>query len=740
MRRTPSNKFFGRDKDLEKIHEKLKQGDVAIAAFYTTISGMGGIGKTELALQYATRKQADYPGGVCWVDVGGGDMGIKICSFAREGLKMRVPEEGELSDRVGYCWQNWGREGDVLLVLDDVVAYDAIAPYLPPVGSRFKVLVTTRSQDLDPKRFKEVGLLVLDEATSLEVLRSFLQDREGGRIDDDLEAAKGLCQWLGYLPLGLELVGQYLRTHQDLSLQEMHARLEKQRLEEGALKDKITAVFELSWQELDEDEQELACLLGLFAPAPIPWEFVEGCFPDRDKVQLETIRDEILCGLSLLEREGKGVYKLHQLTREFLQYKLKRSPWCDRPKQGFWQRLRARFKTPCSKSDELKRKCVRVMVEVAKDMPETPTLEHIEQFSILILHWEEVIANLCNWIENEDLILPFLGLGGYYKGQGLYKKAESWQKQSLSICRDRLGEDHPDVASSLNNLAGLYSSQGRYEEAEPLYSQALALRRKRLGEDHPHVASSLNNLASLYSSQGRYEEAEPLFSQALALRRKRLGEDHPHVASSLNNLASLYQSQGRYEEAEPLYSQALALSRKLLGEDHPDVATSLNNLASLYTSQGRYEEAEPLFSQALDLSRKRLGEDHPHVASSLNNLASLYQSQGRYEEAEPLFSQALDLSRKLLGEDHPDVASSLNNLAELYSSQGRYEEAESLFSQAILIIVNRLGFEHPNSKTLIQNFGYCLQKAIAVGQRDKLGNHPITQDILAQIDAASKGE
>ncbi|NEQ81057.1 MAG: tetratricopeptide repeat protein, partial [Moorea sp. SIO2I5] len=228
-----------------------------------------------------------------------------------------------------------------------------------------------------------------------------------------------------------------------------------------------------------------------------------------------------------------------------------------------------------------------------------------------------------------------------------------------------------------------YSRQGRYQEAEPLYQQALDLRKRLLGEEHPDVATSLNNLAALYSRQGRYQQAEPLYQQALQLFKRLLGEEHLDVATSLNNLAFLYESQGRYQEAEPLYQQALDLRKRLLGEEHPDVATSLNNLAFLYSSQGRYQEAEPLYQQALQLKKRVLGEEHPSVATSLNNLAFLYESQGRYQEAEPLYQQALQLKKRVLGEEHPSVATSLNNLAALYYTQGKITPALELLEQGL---------------------------------------------------------
>ncbi|MGK7928871.1 MAG: tetratricopeptide repeat protein, partial [Spirulina sp.] len=188
-----------------------------------------------------------------------------------------------------------------------------------------------------------------------------------------------------------------------------------------------------------------------------------------------------------------------------------------------------------------------------------------------------------------------------------------------------------------------------------LYMQSLELRKKLLGEEHPDVATSLNNLAFLYESQRKYEAAEPLYMQSLELRKKLLGEEHPDVATSLNNLADLYKSQGKYEDAEPLFLQSLELRKKLLGQEHPDVATSLNNLAILYYLQGKYETAEPLFLQSLELSQKLLGEEHPYVANTLNNLANLYELQGKDEAAETLYHQSLELSQKLLGTARPET-------------------------------------------------------------------------------------
>ncbi len=299
--------------------------------------------------------------------------------------------------------------------------------------------------------------------------------------------------------------------------------------------------------------------------------------------------------------------------------------------------------------------------------------------------------------------------------QGQYADAIPLAERTLAILQQVLGQDHPDIAISLNDLALLYSSQGRYSEAEPLYRQALEMNQRLLGDEHPDVATSLNNLGFLYSSQGRYSEAEPLYRQALQMRKRLLRDEHPDVAQSLNNLALLYSGQGRYSEAEPLYRQALEMNQRLLGYEHPLVTTNLNNLALLYHNQRRYSEAEPLYRQALEMRQRLLGDEHPAVALSLNNLAALYSIQGRYSEADPLYRQALEMRQRLLGDEHPDVAQGLNNLALLYSSQGRYSEAKPLYRQALQMNQRLLGDEHPAVATSLNNLAllYYAQGEIA---------------------------
>ncbi|WP_293071758.1 MULTISPECIES: tetratricopeptide repeat protein [unclassified Moorena] len=678
---------------METLHQRLQQAErVVISA----ISGMGGIGKTELALQYAINYyRKHYLAGVCWLqarDVDLGNLGTQIVKFARNKMKLSVPQKLDdqplnLDEQAQWCWDNWQPSDNlVLVILDDVTEYDKIKAYLPPNHPRFKIIITTRKQSL-AESFEMLPLQVLSEAAALELLESLIGKE---RLNRQWSEAKKLCKWLGYLPLGLELVGRYLKTKKDISLTDMQQRLEKKHLEQRSLKEPtatmtaqkgVAAAFELSWLELNQDAQQLGCLLSLFALAPIEWELVENCLPDQDSEDLEDLRDDFLLELNLLGRKGQGIYQLHELIREFLRDKMEHYDGADQLKQGFGE----------------------AMVAVADKIPKATTQKDIATASPAIPHLTEAATVLLDWLKDEDLYQPFQGLGWFYEGQMAYDQALLWLEQGLELTRDRLGEEHPDVATSLNNLAVLYYRQGRYCKAEPLYVQALEMKKKLLGTEHPSVAISLNNLALVYNYQGRYCKAEPLFVQALEIRNKLYGQEHPRLAISLNNLALVYRYQGRYCEAEPLYFQALEMKKKLYGQEHPSIAISLHNLATIYCDQARYSEAESLHVEALEMKKKLLGQQHPRVAESLNGLANLYSNQGRYCEAEPRFVQALEMRKKLLGQQHPNFANSLKGLAELYNNQGRYSEAEPLFVQALEIFEQKLGSNHPKTIACREN-------------------------------------
>ncbi|MBN4003024.1 MAG: tetratricopeptide repeat protein [Nostoc sp. LPT] len=661
---------------------------------------MGGVGKTELAIQYVLQHEADYASGICWLSARESDLAASIVQFAQLHMKLEIPQQDfrgralSLTEQVEWCWQHWQPpKGIALIILDDVTALGDYR-HLLPKNNCFRILMTTRVRNLDPN-IEEISLDVLSPQEALQLLIAIVGSK---RVQKEQDVAQQLCEWLGYLPLGLELVGRYVaKKPPNWTLAHMLQQLKEQRLTNIAINQELQQTlstaqrsvldaFELSWQKLSPPTQLLAALLSLFAPNIIAWEWVEstGELLNWSSTDIETANEQLYT-LHLIQSvdDTSGEYKIriHPLICEFLKLKLAAS----------------------QQADDLKRGFVEAMVAIAKTIPDSPTVKSINSVKDAIPHLAEVAQNLIDAVSDENLIWVFVGLDRFYSGQGLYTLAQPWLEQCVSVVQSRLGEEHPDVATNYNNLAELYKNQGRYSEAEPLYQKALELRQRLLGEEHPDVATSLNDLAELYRYQGRYAEAEPLYQQALEMRRPLLGEEHPDVATSLNNLALIYLYQGRYAEAEPLFQQTLTLDRRLVGEEHPYVATSVNNLALLYKNQGRYSEAEPLYQKALELRQRLLGEEHPDVAQSLYNLAGLYEFQERYSEAEPLLKKALELYKRLLGEEHHDVADCYNNLALLYESQGQYSEAEPLYQKALELYKRLLGEKHPDVATNYNN-------------------------------------
>jgi tetratricopeptide (TPR) repeat protein len=694
----------------------------------SAISGMGGIGKSELALQYAyLHVQSTYPGGVVWLKARE-DIGLQILDWARLYADLVPPEDYKIAEQIKWCWQKWWN-APTLIVFDDVQQYQHIAEFLPPQSSQFRTLLASRQKFSSPVRSYEIK--VLSEAAAIKLLGSFAPELRQ-RVDADLATAPEICGWLGYLPLGLELVGRYVAQKPDLTLAEVWARLQAQRLNALALKKAdpnmtatlgVIAAFELSWQELTPKAQELAARLSLFALAEMPWQLVADCLSEWDAEELENLRDCELCRASLLTRTGQGMYELHQLLWEFFAIKL----------------------AEMDKREEFTTKFAQVLTEVAKTIDPIVTVEQHINLLKFIPHLA-ITTELSQDFLDDEKNLCCIGLARFYRTENQFNIAELWCQKSLIISEQQLGEDRCDTTISLNDLAELYRFMGRYNEAEPLYVLSLVIRRQKLGVNHPYTATSLNNLAELYRVIGRYNEAELLFVESLAIRRQKLGVNHSETAHSLHNLAELYEFMGRYEEAESFHLKSLAIREKQLGENHPNTAQSLNNLAGLYRVMGRYDEAKPLLVRSLAISEQKLGAVHSYTAHSLNSLANLYQSMGQYDEAEPLYVRSLAIREEQLGANHPDTSTSLNNLAGLYKSIGKYAEAEPLYLRAMAIREEQLGANHPRTANSLNSLANLYESIGRYAEAEPLyvrtleilehslgNNHPNTQTCIQNL-------
>ncbi|MBL1178316.1 MAG: tetratricopeptide repeat protein [Pantanalinema sp. GBBB05] len=704
---------------------------VAALSQAAAIAGLGGIGKTQTAIEYAYRYFYDTPiyEWVFWVRA---DTELNLVTDLAEIGRSLHLGEGNLEELAQQTCHWLQTHPGWLLIFDNADRPELVKPWMPrhPEG---RVLLTSRAQG-----FVKLGIPkpIVVQALSLEDSLWFLFERTD-RLpipaasvvtktnDPEFIAATALAKELAGLPLALEQAAAYIRrvgvsfqVYWKYYQQQQLQLLEKGLPETGDYPQSVATTWLLNFEEIAQRSPASVPILQLsavLAADDIPEQLLLVCAEEFGLVestdQLALAEQlAVLADFSLIQRERETAsYSIHQMVQTVI-----------------WQRLT---------STEQQEWMQRAITGLNAVFPDVTKFENWAVCGQLVPHVQAIATRP----EATEIVTPdwakLLNEAGYYLNQqGRYGEVKPFYQRALQIKLDAYGNEHPDIATSYNNLAALYYSQGHYSEAEPLYRQALELRQRLFGEEHPDVATSYNNLAVLYRSQGRYGEAEPLYRQALELRQRLFGEEHPDVAISYNNLAALYHSQGRYGEAEPLYRQALELRQRLFGEEHPDVAISYNNLALLYALQGRHNEAEPLYRQALELQQRLFGEKHPNVAISYNNLAGLYESQDRYSEAELLYQQAFQIDLKALGADHPDTAISIGNLAGLYTILEQYAEAERLYFQALQVFHTRLGTEHPYTKTTLKNLGNLIIQAYQAGRANEF-DHPITQAILQQIQA-----
>jgi tetratricopeptide (TPR) repeat protein len=316
-----------------------------------------------------------------------------------------------------------------------------------------------------------------------------------------------------------------------------------------------------------------------------------------------------------------------------------------------------------------------------------------------------------------------------------------------------LGDEHPEVAQSLNNLAAVYQDEGKLDAALPLFQRSLAIQEKALEPTDPLLAIPLGNLGFVYKTLGKFGLAEPLYVRALSISEKALGAEHPNVIAALNNLAELCEAEGQFSVAEPLLQRALSIREKVLGAEHADVALSLNNLAELYREEERFAAAEPLLLRSVAIFEKALGPEHPAVARILNNFAELYLAQGRRVLAEPPLLRSVAIWEKALGPQHPDLAKAVANLAALRQKNGKPAAAEPLYKRSLAILEAAFGPEHPGVAAGINNLaGYyqaqgqfaaaepLYRRSLAVAERALGPLHPSTALALNNLASLYQAE
>ena len=692
--------FVGRERELKQVAQVLQTGDTAAIGQMASITGLGGVGKSQLAIAFAHHYGPLFAGGVFWVSMSDG--ANVPAELAQCGYAMQLGDRYDgltLDEQVRRVQRAWQEAIPRLLLFDNCEDESLLAQWRPKTGG-CRVLATSRRATWDVSL--GVATLPLDILTPPES-RALLQSLAPHLNSPDADA---IAEELGHLPLALHLAGSYLHTYRHAPFAQPAAylvELQNERLEHPSLQGEGTShsptdherhvgrTFALSLERLNPDEPVDQLALALltraahFAPGtPIPRALLlatAGATGDDRAGQIQGEKAMArLVSLGLLTTEAEtGQPIIHRLVTAFVQAK---------------------------KLDE------EAQAEVEKTMSNKANQLNNAGYPRALLPWQGQLRHVAEQaLTREDEMAAKLAneLGYHLKALGEYAAARPLYERSLAIWERTLGPDHPNTAQSLNNLATLLQNLGEYAAARSLYERSLAIYERTLGPDHPDTAYSLNNLALLLDNLEEYAAARPLYERTVAIFEKALGSDHPNTATSLNNLALLLRNQGEYAAARPLYERTVAIFEKALGPDHPNTAQSLNNLAELLQNMGEYAAARPLYDRALAIQERALGPDHPNVATSLNNLAVLLKDLGEYAVARPLYERALAIQERALGPDHPNTAATMYGLGFLFNKMGDVAAARPLMERALSILITKLGPDHPNTRTVRNNLASLSQ-------------------------------
>ncbi|GHO62727.1 hypothetical protein KSC_016190 [Ktedonobacter sp. SOSP1-52] len=675
----PRNPFFtGREEILTTLHTALSINQEVAFTYVYALHGLGGVGKTQIALEYAFRFAQKYHA-VFWI--GAETTESLVLSLLRIAETLQLPERGDRDQqRVITAVRDWlMTHHQWLLICDNVEDLGVLDRFLPS-RRQGAVLLTTRLQALGthargipllPMKHREGMLFLLRRARVLEAEATGEPMHQlSVQQPSHYAAAAELVTATGGLPLALDQAGAYLEETQcglpaylDLFRTRRAALLQQRG--EGAQNHPLPVSTTFALAVAATAERHLAVrdflrVCALLQPDAIPEElFRQG--GEHLGATLEAVCRDMLdwnrvvalaCSYSLLSRQPEAqTFSIHRLMQAVLLDSMTEA------ERQEWSR--------------------RVMLALDAVFPEVqPTAELAiwKQCERLLPH---TLLCLHQHKGTEDA-LPLASLACkaalYLCEGGQYGDAEALYQRALYIQERLHGPEHPQMATSLNYLAVLYWRQGRYADAEPLYQRALPILEKALGSDHPYMAQLLGNLALLYRDQGKYADAELLFQRVLRILEQARGEDHPDIVQVLNNLALLYWKQGKYADAEPLYQRALRLSEQSQGSMHPQLPETLNGLANLRRDQGKYAEAEPLYQRALTICEQLLGPHHPETAQTLHDLAICSQEQGDLGKALSFAERALKIRSLSLGEAHPKTVATRELYAQLVQKQGGAEQ------------------------------------------------------------------
>ncbi|MBL1068139.1 tetratricopeptide repeat protein, partial [Streptomyces sp. 7-21] len=592
------------------------QGEAAVtqASGIRAIHGLGGIGKSTLALHYAHTYRRAYTL-VWWINAASTEQIVTGLAGLATRLCPQWAATAGIEERAAWAvvWLQW--HPGWLLIFDNVEDPADLHHYLGTLPDGHH-LATSRIATGWHKIAPTMPLGLLDTDAAVDLLCSLAFGRAHTPTSEQRRDAAALAADLGYLPLALEQAGAYLF--------ETGTLLADYRQMLGQVMDTAAGGIDPERTIARIWHHTLAAIKGRNPQAVTLLNAMAWLAPDGIPRSLLAP----LCSDLLTLNEALGALHAYNMI----------SFSADRQSVSVHRLVQTVLRHQHADSDGYP--------------PGRQEAEHLIQQATLdddtdtdTAQWERLLPHVIAVADSTPPRSPAstATAGAYHAAaQYLYRQGRDahtipLRTAALTQCEQVLGTTHPHTLTSRNNLAGAYESAGDLKRAIPLYETTLTQREQILGTTHPDTLAIRNNLAYAYQAAGDLKRAIPLYETTLTQREQVLGTTHPDTLTSRNNLAYAYQAAGDLKRAIPLYETTLTQCEQVLGTTHPDTLTSRNNLAYAYESAGDLKRAIPLYETTLTQREQVLGTTHPDTLTSRNNLAYAYESAGDLKRAIPLY-------------------------------------------------------------------------------------------------------